>query len=305
MTIGGPTVLVMFLLRKHVIWPRDNMLTKEQVSQVRRLIHEGLPVAHIAKKIGCGRTRVYKEKGQMDSEARRKDRKAPLEHKVRHTDAVGGFRERARKIELVEHLRGIKKKAEEIASGGDLADSEREGLVALARQCDEAIDAMPSFSATDAALIGRELDARLAETSRKVSTRIDLDHNLAVVRGRLGQLNRQLKALERKRQKAKGEVQSLEQQIEARMQALGLTGELAEAKQVLAGLQELVNARRSMLRDLDGLIELERQRAFNEWLGEMVSSYPMNEVERNALEAITLRRMQISFPESSSTDSRI
>src|SRR2546427_7207912 len=163
----------------------------------------------------------------MDSEARRKDRKAPVGHKLRHTDAVGGFRERARKIELVEHLRGIEKKAEEIASGGDLADSEREGLVALARQCDEAIDAMPSFSATDAALVGKELDARFAETSRKVSTRIDLDHDLAVVRGRLGQLNRQLKALERKRQEGKEEVQNLEQPLAVRMQDLGLSRELA------------------------------------------------------------------------------
>src|SRR5436309_2598773 len=108
---------------------------------------------------------------------------------------------------------------------------------ALARQCDEAIDAMASFSATDAALVGKELDARLAETSRKVSTRIDLDHNLAVVRGRLGQLNRQVKALERKRQRAKEEVQGLEQQIAARMQDLGLIGDLAKAKQTLAGLE--------------------------------------------------------------------
>jgi len=299
MTVGGPPVLVMFLLCNHVIWSGENILTKEQVSQVRRLIQEGLPVAHIAEKIGCGRTRVYKEKRQMDSEARRKGRKAPSGHKVRHADAVGGFRERARKIELVEHLRGIKKKAEEIASGGDLADSEREGLVALARQCDEAIDAMASFSATEAALVGKELDARLAETSRKVSTRIDLDHNLAVVRGRLGQLNRQLKALERKRQKANEEVQGLEQQVAARMQDLGLIGDLAKAKQILAGLEQQVNARRNMLRGLDGVIELAKQRGFTDFLGEMASSYPMTEVERNALEAIMLRRMVMSSPEPS------
>src|SRR3989449_2186776 len=161
---------------------------------------------------------------------------------------------------------------------------------------------MASFSATEAALVGKELGARLAETSRKVSTRIDLDHNLAVVRGRLGQLNRQLKALERKRQKANEEVQGLQQQVAARMQDLGLIGDLAKAKQALAGLEQQLNARRSMLRDLDGLIELERQRAFNDWLGEMVSSYPMTEVERNALEAITLRRIRISFPERSWTD---
>src|SRR5207247_418146 len=135
--------------------------------------------------------------------------------------------------------------------------------------------AMPAFSATDAALVGKELDARFAETSRKVSTRIDLDHNLAVVRGRLGQLNRQLKALDRKRQEGKEEVQNLDRQIVAKMKDLGLIENLAETKQVLAGLEQLVIARRNMLRDLEGLIELERQRAFNDWLGEVVLSYPM------------------------------
>src|SRR5256712_6592498 len=289
----------MFLLCNHVIWSGESILTKEQVSQVRRLIHEGLPVDHIAKKIGCGRTRVYKEKRQMDRETRGTDRRAPFGHKVRHTDAIGGFRERARKIELIEHLRGIKKRAEEIASAGDLADPEREGLVALARQCEEAIDAMASFSPTDAALVGKELDARLAETARKVETRIDLDHHLAVVRGRLGQLNRQVKALERKRQKEKEEVQGLEQQIAARMRDLGLIGDLAKAKQILAGLEQQVSARRNMLRDLDGVIELAKQRGFTDFLGEMASSYPMTEVERNALEAIMLRRMVMSSPEHS------
>src|SRR2546425_10691672 len=103
----------MFLLCNHVIWSGESILTKEQVSQVRRLIPEGLPVAHIAEKIGCGRTRVYKAKRQMDSEARRKGRKATSGHKVRHADAGGGFRERARKIELAARLRGIKKKSQE------------------------------------------------------------------------------------------------------------------------------------------------------------------------------------------------
>jgi len=158
---------------------------------------------------------------------------------------------------------------------------------------------MASFSATDAALVGKELDARLAETSRKVSTRIDLDHNLAVVRGRLGQLSRQVKALERERQRGKEEVQGLEEQVTARMQDLGLIGDLAKAQQILAGLEQQVSARRSMLRDLDGVIELAKQRAFTDWLGEMASSYPMTEVERNALEAITLRRMVMSSPEHS------
>src|SRR2546426_11946539 len=135
----------MFLLCNHVIWSGESILTKEQVSQVRRLIQEGLPVAHIAEKIGCGRTRVYKEKRQMDSEARRKDRKAPSGYKVRHADAVGGFRERARKIELVEHLRGIKKNAEEIASGGVLADANKERRVVLPSQVIKEIIALDTL----------------------------------------------------------------------------------------------------------------------------------------------------------------
>src|SRR3989442_4827019 len=105
----------MFLLCNHVIWSGESILTKEQVSQLRRLIQEGLPVAHIAEKIGFGRTRDYKEKRQMDSEARRKGRKAPSGHKVRHSDADEVLRVRDRKSELLVHLLGIHSKADDIA----------------------------------------------------------------------------------------------------------------------------------------------------------------------------------------------
>src|SRR5437867_5437178 len=206
------------------------MLTNEKVVRLRRLIHEGLPVAHIAREIGCGRTRVYTEKRRMESKPRGKNRRPTPVSKSRPADPLGAFRERARKIELVERIRGINNQTEELANGVELAGVEKEGLIALAKQCDEAIDAMASFSASDAALISKELEARSRETSRKVSTRIDLDHRLAVGRGRLGQLNRQLNALERNRQNRQEELRNLEEQVAARRQELALVGDLAEAK---------------------------------------------------------------------------
>ena len=248
------------------------MLTNEKVARLRRLIQEGLPVAHIAREIGCGRTRVYAEKRRMESKPRGTDRKPTLVRKSRPADPLGAFRERARKIELVERMRGIKKQAGDLASGSELGESEREALIALATQCDEAIDAMPSFSATDAALVSKELDARFGQTSRKVSSRIDLDHRLAVGRGRLGQLNRQLNALERSRQNRQREFRNLEEHIAA-LEHYDRAAEIAAP-----------------------LVALVRQRAYTDWLREVTSSVPMTEVERNALEATFLRRRGLFEP---------
>ena len=237
------------------------MLTNEKVARLRRLIQEGLPVAHIAREIGCGRTRVYAEKRRMESKPRGTDRKPTLVRKSRPADPLGAFRERARKIELVERMRGIKKQAGDLASGSELGESEREALIALATQCDEAIDAMPSFSASDAALISKELEGRFGETSLKASTRIDLDHRLAVSRGRLGQLNRQLNALGRNRQDQQQELRNLEEQIAARRQELALVGDLAAAKRTLAEVQAQIRASQATLHDHEKLVALVRQRS--------------------------------------------
>ncbi len=271
------------------------MLTREKVVRLRRLVQEGLPVAHIAKEIGCGRTRVYTEKRRLEK-ARGKNRKPTSVRKSRLADPLGAFRERARKIELVERIRGIKNRAEEMANGVELAGAEKEGLIALAKQCDEAIDAMPSFSASDAALISKELEARSGETSRKVSTRIDVDHRLAVSRGRVGQLNRQLNALERNRQNLQEELRNLEEQIAARRQELALVGDLAEAKRTFAEVQAQIRASQMTLRDQESLIDLVRERAFTEWLSEVTSSVPMTEVKRNGLDVMVLRRHGLFEP---------
>src|SRR5881628_2130237 len=265
------------------------MLTNEKVARLRRLIQEGLPVAHIAGEIGCGRTRVYTEKRRLESKPRGKNRRPTPVSKSRPADPLGAFRERARKIELVERIRGIKNQAEDLANSVELAESEKENLIALTKQCDEAIDAMASFSASDAALISKELEGRFGETSRKASTRIELDHRLAVSRGRLGQLNRQLNALGRNRQDQQQELRNLEEQIAARRQELALVGDLAEVKRTFAKVQAQIRASQATLRDQESLIALVKQRAFTDWLAEITSSVPMTEVERNALEVIVLR----------------
>ena len=149
---------------------------------------------------------------------------------------------------------------------------------------------MPSFSATDAALVSKELDARFGQTSQKVSSRIDLDHRLAVGRGRLGQLNRQLNALERSRQNRQREFRNLEEHIAARRQELALVGDLAAVKRTLAEVQAQIRASQATLHDHEKLVALVRQRAYTDWLREITSSVPMTEVERNALEATFLRR---------------
>ena len=272
------------------------MLTNEKVARLRRLIQEGLPVAHIAREIGCGRTRVYTEKRRLECKPRGKNRSPTPVGKSQPADPLGAFRERARKIELVERIRGTKKQAEELATGAELGESDREALIALAKQCDEAIDAMPSFSASDAALISKELEGRFGETSLKASTRIDLDHRLAVSRGRLGQLNRQLNALGRNRQDQQQELRNLEEQIAARRQELALVGDLAEAKLTFAKVQAQIRASQAILHDQESLIALVKQRAFTDWLAEITSSIPMTEVERNALEATVLRRRGLFEP---------
>lgn len=265
------------------------MLTKEQVLRLQRLVREGLPVAHIASEIGCGRTRVYAEKRRMERKARGKNGTRVTVHKTRPGDPLGAFRERARKIELVERIQGIKKQTEEAANGVDLADSERERLIALAKQGDAAVDMMASLSASDAAAVTKELETRSGVALRRISTRVDLDHRLSVGRGRLGQLNRQLTRLERERQNREMELRDTEKQIAAKKQQLGLMGDLEAAKRTLAQVNASISAQQATLRNSESLVALVKERAYLDWMREVTSSYEMTDIERAALNAVFLR----------------
>jgi len=171
------------------------MPTEEQVARIRELLAKGWSKSRIAKELRVDRSTLYRWIEEMGGGT-------GIGH-VTHTEgksALDAFRTRMTVVELEEAVNDLREQAETWESDEDLERAEEIARGAFVRQCQEAVQIMPTLELNDAKALVRDLENRFHALTGARSAREALKEENADMRAELRQGAGEVDAISRKLQ---------------------------------------------------------------------------------------------------------